>query len=183
MTDQPLLTDRLLEEAKPLLQIERSERVLVVGCGEGSVCRWLARQAEEGIVIGLDASDARVRAARAASISQDNIMYLWTSAEQIPWQENFFTLALSIPALAAIENTEKAYREIGRVLEPGGRLWVMESGGEIDNQSEEKPNQDLATPLERLGFAEIRSHDAPGSLYRFVFARKPAPPRAGSPDA
>jgi ubiquinone/menaquinone biosynthesis C-methylase UbiE len=184
MTINPdrLIDDRLLEAAKPLLQVGGSDRILVIGCGDGRACRWLALQAEDGIVIGLDASDDRVREARAASVSQDNILYLWATAEQVPWQENFFTLALSFPAMADMENPEKAYREIGRVLEPGGRLWVIEPrepNREPGKGLGGEPSEDSAALLERLGFGEVRSHDAaPAS--RFLFARKPAPPGTGS---
>ena len=43
-----------------------------------------------GQVVGLDVSDEMVRQARAASKDFENILYVWGSAQQIPWEENFF---------------------------------------------------------------------------------------------
>ncbi|MBI4463217.1 MAG: methyltransferase domain-containing protein [Acidobacteria bacterium] len=46
--------------------------------------------------------------------------FLCASAEEIPWQENFFSQALAVESLFYFENLEKALREIGRVMSPGG---------------------------------------------------------------
>src|SRR3990172_3869099 len=96
-----------LGAALPLMQVQKSDRILQIGCGDGWVCRLLAAQAEEGIVVGLDVSDDRVRDARAKSTSFDNILYLWAPAEEIPWQENFFTTVLCVDSVSRFSNLEK----------------------------------------------------------------------------
>ena len=45
---------------------------------------------------GLDISDEMIRSARTASKDFENILYIWGSAQQIPWEENFFDKVLSV---------------------------------------------------------------------------------------
>src|SRR6202142_2010036 len=77
------------------MSLRRGERVLDLGCGSGWATRLLARLVGEGPdgfgqVIGLDVADEMIREARAASKDFDNVLYVWGSAQQIPWEENFF---------------------------------------------------------------------------------------------
>jgi ubiquinone/menaquinone biosynthesis C-methylase UbiE len=159
-----------IKEVSTVMKVHRRDRVLVVGCGDGWVCRWLAPQVEEGVVIGLDASDEHVRDARAKSTSFEDIMYLWASPEQIPWQENFFTMALCVDAIASFGDLEKVFRELGRVLEPGGAVWIANEDRREDAQTTPIPPEstaadsllsgsDYSALLGRLGFEEVVSRN------------------------
>ncbi|HWP84763.1 MAG TPA: methyltransferase domain-containing protein [Terriglobia bacterium] len=107
------------------MEIQPAERILEIGCGEGWALRMLSPLVPQGILVGLDFSDDMVRNARAQSTAYDNLLFVWSSAEQIPWQENFFTTIFSLEAFYYIEDPERALREIYRVLVPGGRLWIV----------------------------------------------------------
>ena len=113
------------EELIRLMQIAPRDRILELGCGEGWALRTMAALAPEGTLVGLDVSDAMIRRARAQGVSPENLLYIWSSAEEIPWQENFFTKAFSLEAFYYFEHPEKALREIHRVLAPGGSLWIV----------------------------------------------------------
>jgi len=83
------------------MNLRPGERVLDLGCGSGWATRLLARLVGEGPdgfgqVVGLDVSDEMIREARAASKDFDNVLYVWGSAQQIPWEENFFDKVLSV---------------------------------------------------------------------------------------
>ncbi len=115
----------LVEQILPLMQIQARDRILEIGCGEGWACRLLANIASEGLVVGLDVSDEMIRNARAKSAAQENLLLVWAGAEQIPWQENYFTHILSVESFYYIENPERALQEMYRVLEPGGSVWIL----------------------------------------------------------
>ncbi|MBS1850020.1 MAG: methyltransferase domain-containing protein [Acidobacteria bacterium] len=112
------------------MDLRPGERVLDLGCGSGWATRLLARLVGEGPegfgqVVGLDISDEMVRLARATSKDFDNILYVWGSAQQIPWEENFFDKVLSVESFYYYPDQERALAELFRVLAPRGRLFIL----------------------------------------------------------
>jgi len=114
-----------VEEAIRLMDVAPRDRILDLGCGEGWATRVLAGLAQEGTLVGLDISDEMIGRARAQSASCENALFIWGSADEIPWQENFFTKVLCVEAMYYFENAERALREMDRVLAPGGSLWII----------------------------------------------------------
>jgi arsenite methyltransferase len=112
------------------MDLRPGERVLDLGCGSGWATRLLARLVGEGPdgfgqVIGLDVSDEMIREARAASKDFDNVLYVWGSAQQIPWEENFFDKVLSVESFYYYPNQDRALMELFRVIAPRGRLFIL----------------------------------------------------------
>ncbi len=106
------------------------ERVLDLGCGSGWATRLLARLVSDGPegfgqVVGLDVSDEMIRQARAASKDFENILYVWGSAQQIPWEENFFDKVLSVESFYYYPDQDRALAELFRVLAPRGRMFIL----------------------------------------------------------
>ena len=114
-----------VEEVIPRMKVQSRDRVLEVGCGEGWASRWLASLVPEGMVVGLDVSDEMVRKARAGSASCENLLFVWADAEDIPWQEKFFSQVLCVESFYYMENPEKALRELYRVMSPGASVWIL----------------------------------------------------------
>ena len=130
-------SDAFARYVLPLMNVERRDRILEVGCGEGWAARLLAAEAEEGLVIGLDLSRDAIHKARVNSTAFENILYLWAAAEEIPWQEKYFTLVLCVDSIPYLENPEKALRELYRVLIPGGSVWIVNPVAEEDESAEQ----------------------------------------------
>jgi arsenite methyltransferase len=112
------------------MELRPGERVLDLGCGSGWATRLLARLVGEGPdgfgqVVGLDVSDEMIRKARAASKDFDNILYVWGSSEQIPWEENFFDKVLSVESFYYYADQDRALKELFRVMAPRGRLFIL----------------------------------------------------------
>ena len=106
------------------------ERVLDLGCGSGWATRLLARLVAKGRRVsgrssGVDVSDEMIRQARAASKDFENILYVWGSAQQIPWEENFFDKMLSVESFYYYADQERALAELFRVMAPHGRMFIL----------------------------------------------------------
>lgn len=114
-----------VEDMISCMNMQPRDRLLEVGCGEGWASRELALLVPEGMVVGLDVSDEMVRKARAQSAPCENLLFVWSEVESIPWQEKFFSKAICVESFYYLENPEKALGEIYRVLAPGGWLWVL----------------------------------------------------------
>jgi arsenite methyltransferase len=113
-----------------LMGLRPGDRVLDLGCGAGWATRLLARLVSEGPegfgqVVGIDVSDEMIRRARAASKEFENILYVWGSAQQIPWEENFFDKMLSVESFYYYADQERALAELFRVMAPRGRMFIL----------------------------------------------------------
>src|SRR6201987_3111952 len=112
------------------MNLRPGERVLDLGCGSGWATRLLARLVGDGPegfgkVGGLDVSDEMVRQSRESSKDFDNILYVWGSAQQIPWEENFFDKVLSVESFYYYPDQDRALMELFRVMAPRGRLFIL----------------------------------------------------------
>ena len=120
----------ITESTLRLMDLQPGERVLDLGCGAGWATRILARLVSEGPqgfgqIVGLDISDEMIRRARAGSREFDNIMYVWGSAERIPWEENYFDKVLSVESFYYYPDPDRALNELFRVMAPRGRLFIL----------------------------------------------------------
>jgi SAM-dependent methyltransferase len=112
-----------------LMDLKPGQRVLDLGCGAGWATRLIARSVESseklGQVIGLDVSDEMIRRARAGSKEYHNAMFVTGSAQQIPWEENFFDKVLSVESFYYYADQERALAELFRVMAPKGELYIL----------------------------------------------------------
>jgi ubiquinone/menaquinone biosynthesis C-methylase UbiE len=115
----------IVEPTLELMNIAPADRILDIGCGTGWLCRRLASVAADGQVVGLDVSDAMVERARQSSAGVANAEFLVGAAEQIPWQDGFFTKVISVESSYYWPDPPRGLKEIFRVLAPGGSAWVL----------------------------------------------------------
>ena len=103
-----------------LLNPRAGERILDVGCGEGSLTTRIV--AAGSTVVGVDASEEMVAAARARGIDARMI-----DAEQLPFEREFDAV-FSNAALHWVRDHDAMLTGVHRALKPGGRF-VAEFGG------------------------------------------------------
>jgi MPBQ/MSBQ methyltransferase len=111
-------------ELASLAEIASDELVLDVGSGLGGTARYLA----SGIgceVVGLDLTEEYCRIAEMLTEKvdlADRICYEQGSALEMPFPDNHFDVAWTEHVQMNIADKAGFYREIQRVLKPGGRL-------------------------------------------------------------
>ena len=108
-----------------LMQIERDENILDVGCGSGWLSRVLAKGVPEGRVVGMDISDEMIRRARQASADSGNLVFVVGEVDEIPWEGNFFSKVVSVESSYYWPDPAKGVREIYRVLAEKGSAWIL----------------------------------------------------------
>ena len=101
------------------------ERVLDVACGTGLVTLAAARAVGPGgDVLGVDLSERMVDAARARAGQHAiaNARFARMEAERLELPDAGFDAALCALGLMYVPEPERALREMGRVVRPGGRV-------------------------------------------------------------
>ena len=102
-----------------------ADSVLDVGCGAGWLLRLLAEQVTEGRVVGMDVSDEMIRHARHNCADLPQVMAVPGSVDEIPWEDAFFTKAISVESAYYWPSPAAGLREVFRVLRPGGSAWIL----------------------------------------------------------
>ena len=105
------------------------ERVLDVGCGDGRLTADLAKQAPDGQVVGIDASEDMIAHANETHTIQahPNLRFIHMDARAIELAEQF-DLVFSNAALHWVDDHPGFLRGAASVLRSGGRLMVSCGG-------------------------------------------------------
>lgn len=116
--------------------IKEGDVVIDLGSGAGNdafVARAIA--GEKGKVIGIDFTDEMINKARdnADKLGFNNVEFRFGDIEKIPVTANKADVVISNCVLNLVPDKEKAFKEILRILKPGGHFSVSDivSSGEL----------------------------------------------------
>jgi len=101
---------------------------LDLGCGTGDLSRELARQGAR-LVVAADFVPEMLQAARrnAAAQGLDDIVFTAADALALPFTDAAFDCVVSGFLARNVADVELAFREMQRVLKPGGRVVCLEA--------------------------------------------------------
>jgi len=118
------------EKLVGLARLTAGEAVLDVGCGTGSLAIAAKRQVgTSGMVCGIDPSPAMIARARSkAKKASANVRFETGVAEALPFPAAQFDVVLSTLMLHHLPRPvrQQFVREVRRVLEPEGRLLIVD---------------------------------------------------------
>jgi SAM-dependent methyltransferase len=169
------------------LRLGTDTRLLDIGCGPAGPLTYIV--AKVGCqAVGLDVSDAAVSAgrARAATLGLDRLVTLRQadSNEPIPLTDRSFAVVISLDVLLHLRDRNALFREVARVLAPGGRFWFTDAGivtGPVSSRDIElrsiRGYTQFAPPgfneraLERAGLTVVQVEDQTDNLLKNAAGR------------
>jgi demethylmenaquinone methyltransferase/2-methoxy-6-polyprenyl-1,4-benzoquinol methylase len=110
--------------------VRRGHRVLDVAGGTGDLTREFSKKVgSEGLVVLSDINEKMLAEGREKLIDQGivgNVEYVQADAENLPFEDNYFHCITIAFGLRNVTNKLNALKSMFRVLQPGGKLLVLE---------------------------------------------------------
>ena len=149
------------------LQLSPNAKALDCGCGGGANLRALLKKCPGGRAVGVDYSEVSVQKSgkyNRAAIQSGRCEVLQASVAALPLQDARFDAATAFETVYFWPEPARCFREIWRVLKPGGAFLICNECSEggrwekrIDGMTVYTGAQ-LQAALEQAGFGEIRIH-------------------------
>ncbi len=141
------------------VQVREGETVLDLGSGGGvDVFRASKLVGTKGRVIGLDATPEMIFRARetAKKHGYENVEFRLGEIEHMPIEGNSVDLVISNCVLNLVPDKQSAFREIFRVLKPGGRISVSDMVATQEGRKEVNPEEWVGCIAGAVTFNEYR---------------------------
>ncbi len=116
------LQEAMAQEVTALLDLNGSERILDVGCGDGKITAEIASRAPRGSVVGVDPSRDMISFAQSRydSSARPNLRFQVADARSLPFR-NEFDLVVSFNALHWVPEQAAALSSIHSASISGGK--------------------------------------------------------------
>jgi ubiquinone/menaquinone biosynthesis C-methylase UbiE/DNA-binding transcriptional ArsR family regulator len=140
-----------------------------LGCGTGPVTAALAPYVSR--VVAIDNSPAMLGAARKRLAGADNVEFRRGDLEALPVSDGELSAATLTLVLPYLSTPARVFQEVGRVLEPGGRVLVTDLVAHARESYRQQlghqwlgfADTQIVEWLENAGFARVRVHMLPAS--------------------
>lgn len=132
----------------------RGARVLEVSCGRGGGASFLMGAYAPATLVGLDLSPRNIRIARARN---DGPQFIVGDAQQLPFDDSAFDVVVNVEASHLYDDRRRFYREVRRVLRPGGHFCYADGCWAAD---------DCTAELADAGLTLIERHEITPNVVR-----------------
>jgi len=129
----------------------QDKRVLEVGCGRGGGAAYLARQQRPTEYIGLDIAPGTIALCNHL-YRIPGLSFVEGEAEALPFHEDRFDVVINVESARCYGNLGSFFREVLRVLEPGG--WFL-----FTDMFKRGDVEEARARLADTGFETIREDD------------------------
>ena len=129
-------------------RLQRGERVLDLGSGAGTDSLVAAQMVgPSGRVTGVDMTPEMLDKARlgAETMGATNVEFVEGEVENLPFANESFDVVISNGVIDLVPDKDAVFRELFRVLEPGGRIQIADVTIQNPVSEEGKRNIDLWT--------------------------------------
>lgn len=118
----------LQKEVISTANLQNNTNFLDLGCGPGwAVCYVSSLLNGQGYFVGIDISQGMIEKAKQNALGLKNIVFYKASAEELPLENDFFTIIICANSFHHYLNPIKALTEIYRVLKQGGRIYIVDT--------------------------------------------------------
>ncbi len=158
-------------------RLGKVESVLDVGCGDGTLVRFLAEHVARE-AIGIDIAGSIFSQER---ISEDGNSHLVECVEgdahlMDSFTDNRFDAMVTVHTFHELSDPMAALHEARRVLKPGGAILIADfakghEGERIWGETYYAPEQ-IDTMLKKCGFEEVSAQQVPGEHFLFALGKK-----------
>jgi len=121
----------VVDELRRGCELDSTSRVLEVGCGTGSYI-WMLVETINCRGWGVDPSEEMMRQKQSAG----KVQFVSGTAEELPFEDRFFSFLFSVDVIHHLMNTTSYFREALRVLKPGGIICTV-TDSETDIRKQE----------------------------------------------
>lgn len=149
------LQETMAQDVLSLLELERSERILDVGCGDGKITAQIAERADKARVVGVDPSHMMIDFAAAHFGTVPNLRFEVADARRLPFQREF-DLVVSFNALHWIPEQETPLRSIRSTLVNDGKAQLRLVARGLRKSLEDVVEETRKSPRWTAYFADFR---------------------------
>ncbi len=169
------------------ISIKENDHILDAGCGGGEAIKLLANHSLTGLICGIDHSLEMIKLSFETTkdlINTKNIQIYQASISKLPFPSNTFNLVTAFETYAFWPDTLNDFKEVRRVLKPGGKLLLVHSAykhklfeernnywSELFNITIHSPDE-LKVILNNAGFISIETNEKVECNWLTVIANK-----------